>query len=77
MDAKNDFGKPMNVAVMSPSPLVSRERFAEMLFGDRGSVGIVIGMINKGYLPTVSIGKYSFVNLALLQKQCLDREFSL
>lgn len=77
MDAKNDFGRATNLSVMSSSPLVSRERFAEMLFGSRDSVGIVIGMINKGYLPTVSIGKYSFVNLALLQKQCLEKEFSL
>lgn len=59
------------------SPLVSREQFAQMLFGNVESVGVVVGMINKGYLPTVSIGKYSFINLALLQKKCLDREFSL
>ncbi len=77
MGDKNDFGKATNLSVMSSSPLVSRERFAEMLFGDKTCVGIVVGMINKGYLPTVSIGKYSFINLALLQKQCLEKEFSL
>ncbi|GGX14128.1 hypothetical protein GCM10011282_20310 [Undibacterium macrobrachii] len=68
---------PMLFKSPSLSPLVSREHFAEMLFGSRESVGIVIGMINKGYLPTVSIGKYSFINLAILHKQCLEKEFSL
>ena len=74
-------GSALNVsvspAILAGSPLVSRERFAEMLFGSRESVGIVIGIINKGYLPTVSIGKYSFINLAILHKQCLEKEFSL
>lgn len=59
------------------SPLVSREMFAEMLFGSKEFVGVVVGMVNKGYLPTVSIGKYSFINLAILHKQCLEKEFSL
>lgn len=69
-------------AVTTPSsnyapPLVTRERFAELVFGSKDAVGVVVGMINKGYLPTVSIGKYSFVNLALLQRECLEKEFSL
>lgn len=55
------------------TPLVSRERFAELV---GLPVGVVTGFINKGYLPTVSIGKYSLVNLALLEKRCLDREYA-
>ena len=56
------------------SPLVTRERFAEIV---GLPTGVIVGMINKGYLPTVSIGKYSLVNLAALQRSCLEKEFSL
>lgn len=54
------------------SPLVTRERFAELV---GLPVGVVVGFANRGYIPTVSIGKYSLVNLELLRKRCLDREF--
>jgi hypothetical protein len=56
-------------------PLVSRERFAEMVFGSKDAVGIVVGWANKGLIPLVTIGKYSLVNVALLQSRCLQREF--
>lgn len=57
-------------------PLVTRERFAEMVFGSTELVGVVIGWCNKGLLPTVSIGKYSLINVELLRKRCLDKEFA-
>lgn len=50
-------------------PLVSRERFADLT---GLPLGVVIGFINKGYLPTYSIGKYSLVNIELLRKRCLE-----
>jgi hypothetical protein len=53
-------------------PVVSRERFAELT---GLPVGVIIGFVNKGYLPTVSIGKYSLINLELLRKRCLDLEY--
>ncbi|WP_112068109.1 hypothetical protein [Herbaspirillum rubrisubalbicans] len=56
------------------SPVVSRERFAEMV---GLPLGVVVGFINKGYLPTVSIGKYSLVNVAAIQRSCSEKEFSL
>ncbi len=56
------------------SPLVSRERFAEMV---GLPLGVIVGFINKGYLPTVSIGKYSLVNLAAIQRSCSEKEFAL
>ncbi|PLZ02461.1 hypothetical protein CY652_10060 [Burkholderia sp. WAC0059] len=62
-------------AVPSPayaSPLVTRERFAELV---GLPIGVVIGFVNRGYIPTVSIGKYSLVNLELLRKRCLEKEF--
>jgi len=56
------------------SPVVSRERFAEMV---GLPLGVVVGFINKGYLPTVSIGKYSLVNVAAIQRSCSEKEFVL
>ncbi len=56
-----------------PSPLVTRERFAELV---GLPIGVIIGFANRGYIPTVSVGKYSLVNLELLRKRCLDREYS-
>jgi hypothetical protein len=50
-------------------PLVSRERFADLT---GLPLGVVVGFINKGYLPTYSIGKYSLINIELLRKRCLE-----
>lgn len=55
------------------SPLVTRERFAELV---GLPIGVIIGFVNKGYIPTVSVGKYSLINLELLRKHCLDREYA-
>lgn len=68
---------PVVPLLNSSSPLVSRERFAELVFGSADSVGVVNGWCNKGLLPTVSIGKYSLVNLAALGRLCVEKEFSL
>ncbi|MEI7298257.1 hypothetical protein WCQ02_39795 [Paraburkholderia tropica] len=53
------------------SPLVTRERFAELV---GLPIGVITGFANRGYIPTMSIGKYSLVNLELLRKRCLDRD---
>jgi hypothetical protein len=53
-------------------PVVSRERFAELT---GLPIGVIIGFANRGYLPTISIGKYSLINVELLRKRCLDLEF--
>lgn len=55
------------------SPLVTRERFAEMC---GLPIGVIIGWCNKGLVPCVAVGKYSLINLALLQSQCLAKEFA-
>ena len=54
-------------------PVMDRERFAELV---GVAPGVVQGWINKGYLPTIAVGKYSLVNVSLLQVSCLQREFS-
>jgi len=54
-------------------PLVTRERFAELV---GLPVGVIVGFVNKGYLPVMSVGKYSLVNVELLRKRCLEKEFT-
>ncbi len=55
-------------------PFLSRERFAAAV---GVPVGVVVGWCNKGLVPTVLVGKYSLINVSLLQKQCLQKEFQL
>lgn len=54
-------------------PLVTRERFAELV---GLPVGVIVGWCNKGLIPTMTIGKYSLVSVELLRKRCLEREFA-
>jgi len=49
-------------------PVMHKEKFAELV---GVSLGIVDGWCDRGYVPTVRVGKYSLVNLALLNVQCL------
>jgi hypothetical protein len=51
-------------------PVISRLRFAEMI---GVSEGVVQGWIAKGYIPTYTVGKYTLVNLALLNRMALDK----
>lgn len=49
-------------------PVVSKERFAEI---SGLEVGVVRGMLDRGYLPNVKIGRHRLVNVAALQACCL------
>lgn len=58
---------------LSPSvalvcPVVSKERFAEI---SGLEVGVVRGMLDRGYLPSVKIGRHRMVNVAILQARCV------
>ncbi len=55
-------------------PMVSAARFAEL---SGIPVGVVRGWIAKGYLPTYSMGKYTMINLALLNHMAMQKAFSL
>ncbi|MBI5330721.1 MAG: hypothetical protein HZB71_08920 [Betaproteobacteria bacterium] len=55
-------------------PVMEREKFASLV---GVTVGVVNAWIDKGYLPTFPIGRYSLVNIALLNKLALDKEFRL
>ena len=54
-------------------PVLSRTRFAELIGVDEG---VVLGWVNKGYLSTVRLGKYSLINLEALRQSCADKVLS-
>lgn len=63
----------MQLNATTSAPVVTRERFAEQL---GLPVGVIIGWCNKGLVPTLQVGKYSLINIELLRKRCLEKEFS-
>ena len=52
-------------------PLMTLERFSEL---SGLTVDTLYGHVRRGYLPTVKMGRYRLINLALLQTQCLQAE---
>ena len=69
-----DFTPPESGTQQPPIPVMHREKFAALV---GVSVDVVNGWINRGYLPTYEVGKYRLVNLALLNKLAMDKEFTL
>ncbi|OAM51519.1 hypothetical protein A7981_08495 [Methylovorus sp. MM2] len=64
----------IDLSQMPSLPVISRQKFAEMI---GMSEGIIEGWMNRGYLPTLLIGKHRLINLALLNKLALEQEFFL
>ena len=69
-----DSNPPLSVAQLPSVPVMHREMFAQQV---GVSTDVVTGWINRGYLPVLEIGRYRLVNLALLNKIALDKEFRL
>ena len=57
------------LALLIAVPVMTKERFAELVGVE---VGVVRGMLDRGYLPAIKLGRHRLVNVALLQKQCLE-----
>lgn len=75
MGAKDDFVNLISdTAVFAAVPLMSRESFARAI---GIPVGVLIGWCDRGYIPTIAIGKYSLINVELIRKQCANKEFLL
>lgn len=60
------------LALAGSVPLLTREKFAHEI---GLPVGVVVGWANKGLIPLVRVGRYSLVNVELLRKRCVDRDF--
>lgn len=63
-----------NISQLTVVPVMSRELFAQHV---GVSLDVVNGWVNRGYLPTFEIGRYRLINIALLSKMSLEKEFSL
>ncbi|MGO2244854.1 MAG: DNA-binding protein [Halomonas sp.] len=47
------------------------EHFSQLSGQDEG---VLQGHIRRGYLPTIKVGRYRMINVALLNAQCLSAE---
>lgn len=68
-----DFPKFQNLmpAAVAFCPVMDRKQFASVTGLTEDTV---LGMIAKGYLPCIRIGKRSLINIALLQQRCIEAE---
>lgn len=54
--------------------LMTLEKFADAVGLPHG---VVLGFLNKGYLPTVTLGRRRLINVVALQRECSRKEFAL
>ncbi|WP_038003926.1 helix-turn-helix domain-containing protein [Teredinibacter turnerae] len=58
--------------VVGAGPVVTKRLFAQLTGLTEETIR---GMIERGHLPTVKIGKHRMVNVALITKDALETEF--
>jgi excisionase family DNA binding protein len=58
--------------ILSSGPVVTKTLFSQL---SGLSEEIIRGMIERGHLPSVKIGRHRMINLALLTKESLNYEF--
>jgi len=51
-------------------PFMSQLRFSQLT---GYPVGVVEGWVNRGYVPTILVGKHRAINLVALTQECLDQ----
>lgn len=59
----------LRLSFNASTPLLSKQLFADLV---GVSVRVVDGWITKGYLPVIKMGRYSLINIAKVQQQCLE-----
>ena len=52
-------------------PTMTIEHFSQLSGQDEG---VLQGHIRRGYLPTIKVGRYRMIDVALLNAQCLSAE---
>ena len=57
--------------ILLATPVMTQERFAQLTGLTEGQVR---GMIEKGHLPSLKIGKPRLVNIAAISQDALDKE---
>lgn len=59
-------------AMPPAAPIMTKARFSEI---SGLSEETLRGMIERGHLPTLKVGKHRTINVALLTKECLDQDY--
>lgn len=59
-------------AMPSAAPIMTKARFSEISGLTEETLR---GMIERGHLPTLKVGKHRMINVALLTKECLAQDF--
>lgn len=73
MGANDNFEKlSIGLVGLPPVPLMSRELFAQSI---GLPLSVLVAQCEKGYWAQIHVGKRVFINLELVRKQCLDKEF--
>jgi NDP-sugar pyrophosphorylase family protein len=68
---KNHSAINVNSGISILPPYVTKKRFSELSGLEEE---VIRGMIDKGHLPTVKIGRYRLINLTLITKEALEQE---
>ena len=73
----NPTGKQMESQELSPPylqffsiPVMGQKKFADLA---GVTEGVLEGWINRGYIPTIKIGKHTLINLVGLTQACIER----
>lgn len=61
-------------ASVNAGPVVTKKLFSQLTGLSEETIR---GMINRGHLPTVRIGRHRMVNVALITKEALEAEYDL
>ena len=69
MDRPAPAQSPFAISVISP--VVTKERFAHL---SGLTEGVIQGMIEKGHLPSVKIGRHRLINLVCLAASCEEAQ---
>lgn len=72
-DVQGSAERTVSAASIS-TPLLTREAFASAV---GLPAGVIIAQCDKGYWPTMKVGKRVFVNVELIRKRALEQEFKV
>ena len=63
-----------SAASVNAGPVVTKKLFSQLTGLSEETIR---GMINRGHLPTVRIGRHRLVNVALITKEALESEYDI
>lgn len=61
-------------AMVASGPIMTKKMFSQLTGLTEETIR---GMVERGHLPTLKIGKHRMVNVALITKEALESEFEI